>query len=162
MAAPHLKRAVFVGTLFTLLPLASAQLERSENVTSNIDTTLPQCRQLVTVSSGITLSARGSASKISDDDKGLLVISAIAGGDLGQNPNHLTKLFRSKGLRADCVVSAEVHPSSGSSYSFHVAGLVIVTGGESSWSAQELRDNPEILRSAAAEANIADIILNLE
>ena len=58
-------------------------------------------------------------------------------------------------MDAVCFVNDSLFESSGTPISLYVMGVPVAFGGETSFGIQELRDNPEILRLARANATLA-------
>ena len=108
---------------------------------------------------GLSLNADTSANIHSRNNMGTLAIAVYPGSDMYDTPAQLTTLFRNNGVKTDCFINDIPLKKSGTQYTFYVGGLPVDYKGQTTFGIQELRDNPDILRSVRAEAGMAEIFL---
>ncbi|HOO81010.1 MAG TPA: hypothetical protein PK513_00715 [Alphaproteobacteria bacterium] len=153
MALPKFNKETFrksvLGAGGTIALALSVSPANAEN-----DICLP-----LTQINGITLSADATADRHSRSNPGVISIATLPGGDMRNSPENLTKVFRKKGIGADCFLNNSMASNYGTEFSLYVAGNPVKFNGKTSFGIQELRDNPEILRTAHAEAIVSKQML---
>lgn len=113
------------------------------------------CLPLETVN-GQVLSSRATAKEHSyrRKEEGVIAISVRGGPDMRDNPEKLTNVFRRDGLASECLFDPNMFQG-GSKLSLYVAGVAVEYEGETTFSIGDMRENPEILRTAKRDSLLA-------
>lgn len=153
MALPNLKAAA-LGAFASLAAVAPAYAQE----TTPVHAIANDCDPLIEIN-GLTADAGLSAQTISSQTPGLVAISAYPGPDLHDYPTFLEGLFEKNGVRATCFINSTEYETSGSALSFYVAGTPVSFDGRQHFGIDEINSNIEILKTVAAEARTAQLLL---